>query len=134
MLAPGKGKTHQAYMWVLVGGASGNPSYRLYDFSINRCHENAATMLKNYRGVLHSNKYGAYEALAYKKQLVWCPCWAHIRRKFIEAESGDLPFRDFVLRQIRYLFMFERVASCQIRRRKTPYSTRKRRAYYSKAY
>jgi transposase len=32
MLMPGKGKTHQAYMWVLVGGQSANPSYRIYDF------------------------------------------------------------------------------------------------------
>lgn len=110
MLAPGKGKTHKAYMWVLVGGASANPSYRIYDFSTNRCHENAAKMLKEYRGVLHSDKYGAYEVLANKKQLAWCPCWSHIRRKFIEAESGDPPFRNWVLRHIRYLFLLERVA------------------------
>jgi transposase len=110
MLAPGRGKTQQAYMWVLVGGASANPNYRIYDFCTNRCHENAAKMLKDYHGVLHSDKYGAYETLANKKQLVWCPCWSHIRRKFIEAESGDPPFRAWVLRQIRYLFMLERVA------------------------
>lgn len=110
MLAPGKGKTHQAYMWVLVGGQATDPPYRVYDFQINRRHHHAADMLKDYHGVLHSDKYGAYEALANKKQLVWCPCWAHIRRKFFEAESGDPKFRDWVLRQIRYLFMFEKVA------------------------
>lgn len=110
MLSPGRGKTKQAYLWVLVGGASINPPYRIYEFCTNRCHENAAKMLRDYHGVLHSDKYGAYETLANKKQLVWCPCWSHIRRKFIEAESGDLPFRNWVLRQIRYLFMFEKVA------------------------
>ena len=110
MLDPGKGKTHQAYMWVLVGGQSANPSYRIYDFRTNRCHYNAAERLKGYNGVLHSDKYGAYETLANKKQLIWCPCWSHIRRKFVEAESGDPIFRDWVLRQIRYLFMLEKVA------------------------
>lgn len=110
MLSPGKGKTHSAYMWVLVGGKSANPCYRIYDFCLNRCHYNAANMLKGYGGVLHSDKYGAYEALANKKKLVWCPCWSHIRRKFIEAESGDPPFRKWVLRKIKYLFMLERVA------------------------
>jgi transposase len=110
MLDPGKGKTHQAYMWVLVGGKTADPAYRIYDFCTNRCHYNAAELLKGYRGVLHSDKYGAYEALANKKQFIWCPCWAHIRRKFIEAESGDPPFRNWVLTQIRYLFMLERVA------------------------
>jgi transposase len=110
MLSPGKGKTHQAYMWVLVGGKAADPPYRIYDFCTNRCHYNAAERLKEYHGVLHSDKYGAYESLANKKQLIWCPCWSHIRRKFIEAESGDQPFRNWVLRHIRYLFMFEKIA------------------------
>lgn len=110
MLAPGKGKVHQAYMWVIVGGNTSDPAYRIYDFRTNRRHENAINMLKDYEGALHSDKYGAYETLANKKQIIWCPCWSHVRRKFIEAESGDPPFRDWVLRQIRYLYMFERVA------------------------
>jgi transposase len=110
MLMPGKGKTHQAYMWVLVGGKSANPGYRIYDFQTSRCHQHAADMLKSYHGVLHSDKYGAYEALANKGELIWCPCWVHIRRKFIEAESGDPEFRNWILRKIRYLFMFEKIA------------------------
>ena len=97
-------------MWVLVGGKAADPSYRIYDFCTNRCHYNAAELLEGYNGVLHSDKYGAYESLANKKQLIWCPCWSHIRRKFIEASSGDPPFRNWVLRQIKYLFMLEKVA------------------------
>jgi transposase len=110
MLMPGKGKTHKAYMWVLAGGQSANPAYRIYDFQTSRCHHHATNMLKGYHGVLHSDKYGAYEALANKKELIWCPCWSHIRRKFFEAESGDLEFRNWVLRKIKYLFMLERVS------------------------
>lgn len=110
MLSPGKGKVHQAYMWVIVGGESANPAYRIYDFQTNRCHHHAAKMLKGYQGVLHSDKYGAYESLAKQKLLTWCPCWAHIRRKFIEAETGDPPFRKWVLRKIKHLFWLERVA------------------------
>ena len=110
MLDPGKGKTHQAYMWTMVGGKTADPPYRIYNFRTDRRHNNAVELLKEYKGILHSDKYGAYEALANKKQFTWCPCWAHIRRKFIEAESGDLTFRQWVLRKIKYLFMFERVA------------------------
>lgn len=110
MLSPGKGKVHQAYMWAIVGGKSANPSYRVYDFSTNRRHSNVANMLKNYSGVLHSDKYGAYESLANQKKLTWCPCWSHIRRKFVEAETGDPSFREWILRKIKYLFMLERVA------------------------
>ena len=110
MLDPGQGKVKQAYMWVMVGGASEDPPYRVYDFFENRKHSNAKELIQDYSGVLHSDKYGAYEALANAKQFTWCPCWVHIRRKFVEAETGDPPFRAWVLRKIRYLFMLEKVA------------------------
>ncbi len=32
MLSPGKGKVHQAYMWVLVGGKAADPAYWIYNF------------------------------------------------------------------------------------------------------
>jgi hypothetical protein len=105
--APGTVK--RAYMWVIVGGNAADPPYRIYNFRLDRKHEHAADLLKDYHGVVHSDKYGAYEALANRKQIEWCPCWSHIRRKFFEAQ-GDSEFRDWVLRKIRYLFMLEKVA------------------------
>jgi transposase len=110
MLSPGKGKVHQAYMWVMVGGKDANPSNRIYHFKKDRRYIHADQLLKGFQGVLHSDKYGAYEALASKKQFIWCPCWAHIRRKFFEAETGDPPLRKWILRKIKYLFMLERIA------------------------
>lgn len=79
-------------------------------FREDRCHDNALEILGTYRGVLHSDKYGAYQRLAEQKVIEWCPCYGHIRRKFFEAEAGDPPFRTWVLRQIKYLFLFEKVA------------------------
>lgn len=105
-----KNKCETAYMWVVVGGNQSNPSYRIYDFRENRHHDNVLDILQEYNGILHSDKYGAYQSLAEQKIIIWCPCWSHIRRKFFEAESGDLPFRQWVLRKIRYLFMLEKVA------------------------
>jgi len=105
MLAPGKGKVHKAYMWVVASG--GLSFFKFYE---DRKHLNAKDLLKKYSGVFHSDKYGAYEQLALKEGLIWCPCWAHIRRKFFEAESGDPKFRNWMLRHIKYLFMLERVA------------------------
>lgn len=111
MQDPGKGKVLKAFMWVMVGGNEKNPSYRIYEFYTNRRHSNAEKLIEgSYNAVLHSDKYGAYEALANAKKIIWCPCWAHIRRKFFEAESGDPKFKQWVLRKIRYLFMLERVA------------------------
>jgi len=110
MLMPGNGKVHQAYMWVIVGGAEANPPYRFYTFRTNRRHEHVIDLLEDYRGVFHSDKYGAYEAFANRKQATWCPCYAHIRRKFYEAESGDPKLRKWVLRKVKYLIMLEKVA------------------------
>ncbi len=98
------GKCKQTYMWVIA-----NETYRIYDFRENHNHSNVSEILGSYNGVLHSDKYGAYEKLANEKKIIWCPCWAHIRRKFFES-SGSPPFRKWVLRKIRYLFMLERVA------------------------
>jgi transposase len=105
-----KDQCETAHMWVVVGGNEANPPFRVYHFRENRKHENVLDILKEYRGILHSDKYAAYQRLAEQKIITWCPCYSHIRRKFLEAESGDLPFQEWVLRKIRYLFMLEKVA------------------------
>ncbi len=110
LLAPGKGKTQTGYMWTIAGGRSKDPPYRVYTFCQNRQHINAEKLLKGYKGNFHSDKYGAYEKIAKGKDVVWCPCWAHIRRKFIEAESGDPELREWVLEQIQQLFKLEQEA------------------------
>ena len=106
MQAPKKVK--QAYMWVTVGGEGSNPPHRAYHFRLTRKHENAEKLLKDYQGTFHSDKYGCYEKLAQEKRLNWCPCYSHIRRKFFEAEGGE--FRETILRKIRHLFRYEKVA------------------------
>jgi transposase len=103
-------KLSQGYMWVIVGGVGSDPPYRLYDFYENRRHEHAEKILGSYSGIIHSDKYGAYEAYVRKNGNVWCPCWAHIRRKFYEAEMGDPALRSWVLEQIQQLFAIEEIA------------------------
>jgi hypothetical protein len=107
MQSKGKGSLHQGYMWTMCGGKKA--PYLFYQFFKNRKHENAETLLGNYTGLLHSDKYEAYVKQAKKQGIIWCPCYAHIRRKFIEAEAKD-PIRDWVLEKIRALFLLERRA------------------------
>jgi transposase len=109
MLDPGAGQTKFTYMWVICGGKN-NPPYRVYNFRDSRQHHNADEILKGFKGVLHSDKYGAYENLAHKKQFTWCPCWSHIRRKFFEAVHGDKEFREMALTKIGELFAIEKIA------------------------
>ena len=106
----GKSRCQQAYIWIYAGGGGGDPPYRFFEFCLNRNHEHPLTTLKDYKGFLHSDKYGAYEKLAKNKDITWCPCMAHVRRKFVEAEGGDQLLRRHILRKIRHLFLLERVA------------------------
>lgn len=106
MLAPGTGKTTQGYMIAMAGGKSLNPELRIYKFFTDRKHEGFAKLFEGYQGVFHSDKYGAYEKEAKKPDKIWCPCFAHIRRKYVEAE-GDLPFQSEVLLYLQKLFEIE---------------------------
>lgn len=47
MLKPGKGKTHQGYMWIIAGGNERDPPERVYIFRTDRRHFNAEEMLRS---------------------------------------------------------------------------------------
>ena len=58
------GRVKKGYMWTIVGGAEPNPSYKIYSFAGDRCHDYIFKILDGYKGVLHSDKYQAYETLS----------------------------------------------------------------------
>jgi len=103
-------KMASGYMWVLVGGEGADPPYRFYKFYPDRKHVRAGEVLQGYTGIIQSDKYGAYESYVREHGNVWCPCMAHIRRKFFEAEMGDPALRSWVLEQIKELFEIEEKA------------------------
>ena len=107
MLQAEKCKT--TYMLAITGGEEKDPVNKVYSFQESRSHKNITKLIKDYTGVFHSDKYGAYEDFAKTKQAIWCPCWVHIRRKFFEAQTKHL-FKKEILRKIRHLFMLERIA------------------------
>ncbi len=72
----GKSRCQQAYLWIYAGGGGGDPPYRFFEFCLNRNHDHPIKTLKGYKGVLHSDKYGAYEKLAKNDDIIWCPCMA----------------------------------------------------------
>jgi transposase len=45
-------------------------------------------VLNGYRGIVVADGYGAYDALARAgPSFTLAHCWAHVRRKFVEAED-----------------------------------------------
>jgi len=108
----GKGKTKTAYMWLLCGHGAGKnappdePPLVYFHFEDNRDHVNVPKLLGRYNGVLHSDAYGAYEDHIANSDVDWAPCWAHARRKFIEATDGA--FKENALQLIGKVFVNER--------------------------
>ena len=105
-----KCRTGQVYTY--VGGLPNAPPYHVYQFCEDREHRHPTDFLKLFEGVFHADAFAAYETLHADpgRDVRWAACWAHARRYFENATFGDEEFRQWVLRHMRYLFMFERVA------------------------
>ena len=102
MQMPGKGKTHQGYMWVTA-----TPTTRVYRFKTSRNHEHAVEILE---GQLCTQiNVELTNILQDKNDLYGRLGFSRIRRKFVEAEGGNPCLRSWMLRKIRYLFLLEKV-------------------------
>ncbi len=76
----GRGKNHQAYLWQY-----GRPGASvMFDFRMGRGREGPLKFLSKFEGILQTDGYAAYER-AGESKLVHAACWAHARRKFIDA-------------------------------------------------
>lgn len=88
---PGRTAQAKSYMWVQmteVSGADGTgPPIRLFGYSPSRSTHSARALYEGMRpgGVLMSDGYEPYAAIAGQHGLVHLGCWAHCRRYFHEA-------------------------------------------------
>lgn len=86
MLCPGAGKAKKARMWVYVGDED-NP-YQVFDFTLSRSRDGPQQFLKEYKGTLLADAYGGYDGVVVSNQMGRAGCWAHARRKFVDAEAS----------------------------------------------
>jgi hypothetical protein len=84
MLAPDK--TIKARMWVYLGDES-NP-YNLFDFTLSRGRDGPMTFLKHFNQTLLADAYGGYDGVVVASDMTRAGCWAHARRKFVDAEKA----------------------------------------------
>jgi transposase len=76
----GRGENHQAYLWQY--GKPGGET--VFDFCLGRGREGPRKFLGEWEGILQTDGYAAYEDIGGPK-LVHVGCWAHARRKFVDA-------------------------------------------------
>ena len=80
----GKSPTSQSYMWVQTGGPPGKPVV-IYDYDPSRSAEVPLRLLQGYQGYLMTDGYDGYNKLAQTDGIERLVCWAHVRRRFVEA-------------------------------------------------
>lgn len=75
-----RGADHQAYLWQY--GKPGGET--VFDFCMGRGREGPRKFLGRWEGILQTDGYQAYNDIGGPK-LVHVGCWAHARRKFVDA-------------------------------------------------
>jgi len=81
---PNRAPTAQSYMWVQTGGPP-DQSVVIYDYDPSRSSEVPVRLLQDYRGYLMTDGYTGYNKLARYEGITRLACWAHVRRRFMDA-------------------------------------------------
>jgi transposase len=75
-----RGSNHQAYLWQY--GSPGGET--VFDFQLGRGRDGPAKFLKDWNGILQTDGYQVYDQVG-GPGLIHVGCWAHARRKFVDA-------------------------------------------------
>ena len=105
MLAPGNGKTKQGRMWVYIGDEH-NP-YNLFDFTLSRSRDGPTQFLKDYMQTLLADGYGGYDGVVVSNDITRAGCWAHARRKFVDAEKSHPTIAREAVTLVKQLYAIE---------------------------
>lgn len=82
---PDKPPNTKAYMWVRAGGED-HPII-LFHYASSRSAQVITDLLDGYTGYLHTDDYAGYHALGKTESITHVGCWAHARRKFVDAQK-----------------------------------------------
>jgi len=102
------GHCANARMWVYVG--DNDHPYNVFDFTLNRGRDGPKYFLKNYNQVLLADGYGGYNGVVVGNQIARAGCWAHLRRKIIEAEKTAPEIAREAIEMVRVLYAAEKQA------------------------
>ena len=108
---PDRDPTSQSWMWVQASGLPDRPVV-LFDYTTSRAQEVPLRLLADYRGYLMTDDYAGYNALGAQLGVERLGCWAHARRKFVDAQKvqpkGKIGRADIALNLINKLYGIER--------------------------
>jgi transposase len=71
-------------MWVMRGGLPGQTVVR-FEYDVSRGGAVVERLLADYRGYLQRDGYAAYAKVSAREGVIGLGCFAHVRRKFLDA-------------------------------------------------
>jgi transposase len=83
---PGRAAQTKSYLWAQMSGSG--PPIRLFTYAASRSAQTALQLYEGARGALLTDGYEAYASVAQACALVHLGCWAHARRRFVDAEAA----------------------------------------------
>ena len=102
-----KDKVANARMWVYVGDA--DHPYNIFDFTMDRCRNGPTRFLKDYSQVLLADGYAGYNGVVVGNAITRAGCWAHMKRKLVEAEKSAPEIAREAVERVRALYAVERL-------------------------
>lgn len=81
---PERSASSTSYIWLYRTGREGPPII-LYEYQTTRASKHPVKFLKGFKGYLHADGYAGYESIP---DITLVGCWAHARRKFVEASKA----------------------------------------------
>lgn len=108
---PGRDPQSKSWMWVSAAGPPGARTV-LFHYDASRGQGVARDLLAGYQGAVMVDGYEAYDAACQENGILRLGCWAHARRRFVEAQrlqpKGKTGKADQALALINRLYAIER--------------------------
>jgi transposase len=100
--------TRTGRFWVYAGDHL--RPYTVYDYTPSRKRTGPQSFLGDWQGYLQADAFAGYDGIYATGNVVQVSCWAHARRKFIEAKESD-PRAHEALAYIQRLYAIEKELS-----------------------
>ncbi len=106
MLDPPNKAAAKTEMWTYRAPGRGT----FYEFADPRKRNSPIEVLRNFKGWLQADAHPCYEPLYKPGDIIEVACWAHARRRFIDAETTEPDLAKQAIDLIRGLYVIERRA------------------------
>jgi transposase len=119
----------KSFMWCFIGGSPDKRSI-IYQYHPTREGKVAEQFFEGFQGALHCDGYGGYNALIKSQHIIAINCFAHVRRKFVEAlpDGKQKGVAGYVVSLIRLLYKIEANLKTQQADRETIKDVRQQQA------